>query len=214
MSDESPLRTEDQGPVRVLTLNRPEHRNALSRKLVAALNTAIENAAGDSKIRIVVLAGAGTVFCAGIDLKEALADRSETGAAQDLLRLARLLNDLHRLSKPTIAAVAGDALAAGAALALACDFVIMADEARLGYPEVKRGLVPAIVMHDLVRQLGDRRARELLLSGETISATVAERWGLIHRVVPAADCLAKATELAQTLIGSAPGAGADQEAAR
>jgi methylglutaconyl-CoA hydratase len=108
------------------------------------------------------------------------------------------------VSKPTIAALNGDALAGGAGLATACDFVIAAESARLGYPEVRRGLVAAMVMHDLVSQVGERRARWLLLTGMPIAAVEAERWGLVNRVVPANSCLDEAIDLGHALVGSAP----------
>jgi methylglutaconyl-CoA hydratase len=104
---------------------------------------------------------------------------------KDIQAIADLISQLHRFPRPTIAALDGDALAGGAGLALACDFVLATAGARVGYPEVRRGMVAAIVLHDLVRQVGDRRARELLLTGEPIGAEQAERWGLINRVVPA-----------------------------
>ena len=124
-----------------------------------------------------------------MDLKEAVAAEpdaeDEKKAVADARAIADLIWQVHQLPKPTIAALNGDALAGGAGLAAACDFVVAAEGARIGYPEVRRGLVAAIVMHDLIRQVGDRRARDLLLSGRPIGAAEAERWGLVNRVVPA-----------------------------
>jgi methylglutaconyl-CoA hydratase len=114
------------------------------------------------------------------------------------------LTQVHRLGKPTIAALNGDALAGGAGLAMACDLVIAAEPARIGYPEVRRGLVAAIVMHDLVRQVGERRARQLLLTGLPIGVVEAERWGLVNRVVPAQECLTEAIAMGQSLVACAP----------
>ncbi len=111
---------------------------------------------------------------------------------------------IHDCPKPVVAALDGDALAGGAGLAMACDLVVAADSARIGYPEVKRGLVAAIVMHDLTRLVGDRRARQLLLTGDPIAAVEAERWGLVNRVVPAAQCLEAAMELGRSLVESGP----------
>ena len=124
-----------------------------------------------------------------------------------------MLQYLHTLPKPTIAAVNGDALAGGAGLMAACDLAVAAATARIGYPEVKRGLVPSIVMHDLSRQVGDRRARQLLLSGEPISAEVAVAWGMVNLVTPAESCLAEAIRLAQELSSIGARGDRDHEAA-
>lgn len=204
------LITSERGPIVTLTLDRPERRNALSRALVADLSDALDHLAADPTVRVVVLAANGPTFCAGMDLKEVAqlgeGEEGEAQAVDDARGFAQLLNALHTLPKPTVAAVRGDALAGGAGLALACDFVVMAAEARLGYPEVRRGLVPAIVLHDLARQVGDRRARELALGGFPIDAPQAERWGLVNRIVPAASCLEEARALADSLLACAPGA--------
>jgi methylglutaconyl-CoA hydratase len=206
----SELLREDRGPVILLILNRPERRNALSRSLIARLSDTLDDLAVDPLVRAVVLGGEGAAFCAGMDLKESAAlgagNEAETLAVRDAQAIAHLLGQIHKLPKPTVAAVTGDALGGGAGLALACDFVVMADEACLGYPEVRRGLVPAIVLGDLVRQVGDRRARELVLSAEPVTAATAERWGLANRVVAAEACREEALALAQHLLESAPGA--------
>lgn len=211
MSDRNVVRS-DRGSVAVLTLNRPSCRNALSRALVAELGDRLSEIAAEAAVRAVVLTGAGTVFCAGMDLKEAVAARGATEAEKlaiaDVRGIADLISALHTLPKPTIAALNGDAFAGGAGVAIACDFVIAVEGARLAYPEVKRGLVGAVVMHDLVRQVGARRARALLLTGEPISAVEAERWGLINRVVPPGESLDAAVALGASLSASAPGAAA------
>lgn len=201
---------QDHGPVVVLTLNRAEQRNALSRALIAELGDALTKVEPETRVRAVVLTGAGPVFCAGMDLKEAAQSGSEPEAEKtaiaDVRSIADLIAQIHAMSKVTIAALNGDAYAGGAGLALTCDFVIAADSARIGYPEVKRGLVAAVVMHDLVRQVGERRARALLLSGEPIGAAEAERWGLVNKVVPRDACLDEALTLGRSLVASAPGA--------
>ncbi|MDB5349569.1 MAG: enoyl-CoA hydratase/carnithine racemase [Planctomycetota bacterium] len=194
---------EEHGPIAVLTLNRPERRNALSRALVNELSDSIDKLAADPTLRALVLTGNGPTFCAGMDLKEA-SEPSETQAVGDTQAIADLMHRVHTFPRPTIAAAQGDALAGGAGLALACDFVLMADGASLGFPEVRRGLVAAIVLHDLVRHVGDRRARDLLLTGRSIPAVEAERWGLINTVVPAASCRDEAMALARSLLASAP----------
>lgn len=199
---------ETRGAVAVLTLNRPDRRNALSRGLVADLGDAIDRLAADPLVRVLVLTGNGPTFCAGMDLKEASdpasSEEAERASVRDAQGIADLMDGLHRFPKPTIAAAQGDALAGGAGLALACDFVLMAEGARLGFPEVRRGLVAAIVLHDLVRHVGDRRSRDLLLTGRLIEAREAESWGLINRVVAPQLLGMEAESLALSLLASAP----------
>lgn len=209
MSQDESIRLEVRGPVAVVTIDRPGRRNALSVAVIAGLSDTLDRARYDPAARAVVLTGAGPSFCSGMDLKEArqagsddvAAERAAVAAAQ---ALADLFVQVHDLPKPTIAALNGDALAGGAGLAMACDLVVAADSARIGYPEVKRGLVAAIVMHDLSRLVGGRRARQLLLTGEPISAAEAERWGLVNRVVPSAECLDAAIALGRSLAEAGP----------
>jgi methylglutaconyl-CoA hydratase len=202
------INRDDRGPVAVFTLDRPLQRNALSRALLAQLRDGIDKVSVDEKIRAVVLTGAGVAFCTGMDLKEAAAmDAAADAEVQTIATLeefADLLQRMHALPKPTVAAVNGDALAGGAGLMMACDLAIAAETARIGYPEVKRGLVAAIIMHDLTRQVGDRRARELLLGGEPISSKVAHDWGLVNRVTPNDACLHEAIVVAEELAQSGP----------
>jgi methylglutaconyl-CoA hydratase len=204
------LNRDDRGPVAVFTLNRPERRNALSHELLVQLRDALDQVTVDVGVRAVVLTGAGTAFCAGMDLKEAAevdaAPEGEHAIVEVLTEFADLLQCLHTLPKPTIAAVNGDALAGGAGVMAACDLAIAAETARIGYPEVRRGLVAAIVMHDLTRQIGDRRARQLLLSGDLISSSLACTWGLVNTVTPADRCLDEAIRIAQSLVECAPSA--------
>jgi methylglutaconyl-CoA hydratase len=199
---------EDRGPVTVLTINRPGQRNALSRALMAHLRDAVDRLSVDENVRAVVLSGAGTAFCAGMDLKEAAAvdtaPDSEEQTVATLQEFADLLKRLHTLPKPTIAAVNGDAIAGGAGLMAACDVVVAAEIARIGYPEVRRGLVAAVVMHDLTRQVGDRRARQLLLSGDLISSKIAQEWGLVNAVTTNDRCLDEAIRVAEGLAECAP----------
>ena len=201
------IQREDRGSVTILTLNRPDQRNALSWALVAGLRDALERVKVDERIRVVILTGVGTTFSSGMDLKEAAAadsPESERDTIAILEQFADVLQYLHTLPKPTIAAVNGDALAGGAGLVAACDLAVAASSARIGYPEVKRGLAPSIIMHDLSRQIGDRRARHLLLSGEPISAQVAMDWGMVNVVTAAESCLSEAVRLAHALATSAP----------
>jgi methylglutaconyl-CoA hydratase len=210
MSQAPIVRSKTHGPVAVITLDRPDRRNALSAAMIASLCDALDLARYDPAIRAIVLTGAPPVFCSGMDLKDAVKIGTATypdwehKAVADAQALADLFTQVHSSPKPVIAALNGDALAGGAGLAMACDFVIAADSVRIGYPEVRRGLVASIVMHDLIRLVGDRRARQLLLTGEPIPASEAERWGLVNRVVPAAELFDAALRLATGLVEAGP----------
>jgi methylglutaconyl-CoA hydratase len=207
---ESLVKRVDDGPIAILALDRPDCRNALSRALMNELADQLDQSGHDPRVRAVVLTGAGSVFCSGMDLKEAAlqgnGSEAEQNAVATLQEYADLVQKLHTLSKPTIAALNGDALAGGAGLMAACDFAVASEAARIGYPEVFRGLVPAVVMYDLTRLIGDRRARQLLLTGELIMSTQAYHWGLINQVTTADRCLAEAVRVGKYMIPSAPGA--------
>ena len=205
-----PVLREDRGPVAILTLNRPDRRNALSHELLVRLRDVLDEVGVDMAIRVVVVTGAGGAFCSGMDLKEAVAMDATPDGEHEMVAVlkeyADLLHCLHTLPKPSIAAVNGDALAGGAGLMAACDLAVAADGARIGYPEVRRGLVAAIVMHDLIRQVGDRRARQLLLTGEPIAAGLALDWGLVNAVVPSGECLEAAVRMAEGMVACGPSA--------
>jgi len=192
----------------ILMLNRPDRRNALSRGLIAAIHEAVEQAAADSRVRSVILTGSGLAFCAGMDLEElrGLLDQSATDDMvwDDALRLSSLYDRLYRLPKPTIAAVNGAAVAGGAGLVTVCDLAVAVPEARFGYPEVRRGLVAAMVMPHLLRHVGERAARWLLLTGELIDAAEAERVGLVNRVVAGESLMATAMAIARSLEEGGP----------
>ncbi len=206
MNLESPLTRSSQNGVSIFKLNRPEQRNALSIDLIKAISNGLADLRSDQSIRAVVLTGEGTCFCSGMDLKEVyLDDGSEATTIYALREFADLLSDIHRYPKPVIAALNGDALAGGAGLALACDLVVASPSARIGYPEVRSGMVAAIVMRDLVAAVGDRKARELLLTGRPISAAEAERYALVNQLVPAgSDCLTAALDLASMFCKTGP----------
>ncbi|MFO0909513.1 MAG: enoyl-CoA hydratase-related protein [Isosphaeraceae bacterium] len=201
---------DDQGPVSLITLNRPDRRNALSRSLVSQLGDHLAAVASDPAIRVVVLTGSGPVFCAGMDLKEACESGGQTDAERlavaDLQALADLIQQVHTMPQATIAALQGDALAGGAGLAMACDLVVASSSAHIGFPEVRRGLVASVVLHDLVRLVGERRARALLLGGSPIDAATACSWGLINEVVGPGESAARdrAIALSRELCGGAP----------
>jgi methylglutaconyl-CoA hydratase len=195
-------------PAAVITLNRPDRRNAISRGLIAATTDAFVRAADDSGARCVILTGAGTAFCAGMDLAELAESLRESIAAatvwDDALRLANLYHLIYTLPKPVVAAVNGSAVAGGAGLVTVCDLAVASVEARFGYPEVRRGLVGAIVMPHLLRHVGERLARYLLLSGELIDAAEAARHGFVNAVVPAAEVMATAEVWARSLAEGGP----------
>ncbi len=195
-------------PAAVITLNRADKRNALSRGLITALTDAFVRAADDADARCAILTGAGPVFCAGMDLAELAGSLKETATPEaiwdDSLRLANLYDFIYRLPKPTIAVVNGAAVAGGAGLVTVCDLAIASSEARFGYPEVRRGLVAAMVMPHLLRHVGERMARYLLLTGELIGADEAARCGLVNVVVPAGEVMGRAAEWARSLAEGGP----------
>ena len=174
------------GAVLTVTLERPEKRNALSAAVVEALHAALERAELDADVRVVVLRGAGKDFCAGADLEELLAsaDRSPAENEASARRLGDVFTRIRLLPKPVVARVHGRALAGGAGLATACDLVIAAAGSQLGYPEVQRGFVPAMVATLLRRVAGEKAALDLLLTGRLVSAGEARALGLVSRVVP------------------------------
>jgi methylglutaconyl-CoA hydratase len=200
----APLEVAREGGVLTLTLNRPDKRNALSSALVEALHGALDSADLDAEVRVVVLAGAGKDFCAGADLEELLASADASAEANEAsaLRLGSLFTRMRSLPKPVVAVVRGRALAGGAGLMTACDIVIASDGAQVGYPEVLRGFVPAMVMTTLRRQVGEKAALDLVLTGRLLAAEEAKRAGLVSRVVPEGALEQEARELARLLAGA------------
>jgi methylglutaconyl-CoA hydratase len=188
----------------VLRLNRPEKRNALSIALLEELVAAVAAAERDPAQRILLLRGAGPAFCAGLDLDEA-ADASRAHRSAELVAGALLALSGSRLV--TIAVVHGAAVAGGAGLMSACDLAVAAADTRIGYPEPRRGLVAGLVMTFLRRQIRERDAREILLTGEVFSAERAREIGLVNRVAPTADAaVEEARRLAEAVRQGAPAA--------
>jgi methylglutaconyl-CoA hydratase len=182
----SELLIKDEGSTRTLTLNRPEKRNALNAALVEELKRALREVDASDDVRAVVIRGAGKDFCSGADL-ESLRKISESSYEENLddaRSLAELFAIIRRVKIPVIAAVHGRALAGGCGLATACDLVIATQSARFGYPEVKIGFVPAIVMAFLRRNLSEKRAFEIATQGFEFSAAEAERLGLVNHAIP------------------------------
>ncbi|MFN0137106.1 MAG: enoyl-CoA hydratase/isomerase family protein [Phycisphaerae bacterium] len=186
-----------------LTLNRPEARNALSRALIAELTAAIRDAERDETVRCIVVIGTPPAFCAGLDLRE-VAGTTPEQAEQDATNLLALFETIDNCVKPVIAAVGGPAVAGGAGLVSVCDLVICAQSSVIGYPEVKRGLMPAIVMTYLRRLVGERQAKYLLLTGENLSADRALEFRLCNEVVADVDLLPRARQMADTLAAYPP----------
>jgi methylglutaconyl-CoA hydratase len=195
---------EKQSPqITVITLNRPERRNALTVELLTELCAAIKVASDEPQKRVVILCGAGAAFCTGLDLKEA-ADQTKAHATAEMV--ANTLIAISQTHLVTIAAVHGAAVAGGAGIMSACDFVVAAERTKIGYPEVRRGLVAGLVMTFLRRQAGERNMRELLLGSELIDAERAKEIGLVNRVVAQNDLMTEALKFAGSVLQGAPGA--------
>jgi enoyl-CoA hydratase/carnithine racemase len=193
------LLVEDRGAVRILTLNRPEKRNALNTELTHALLDALHAADADESVACVILTGAGRGFCAGADLSE-LKGLKDPAAAEVRAELTMQLHlSFSRLRVPVIIAVNGAAMGGGAGLAIAGDLAVMAATAQLGYPETKHGIVAAIVMANLVRQVGCKAAFELVSLGEPIDANRALELGLVNYVFPNEILLQEAVKIAEKL---------------
>jgi methylglutaconyl-CoA hydratase len=192
-----------------ITLNRPEKRNALSSELVGELKEAFSMAEADSGIKVIILKANGESFCAGADLSylQKLQNFSYQDNLADSSHLKELFLKIYTLKKVVIAQVQGHALAGGCGLSSVCDFTFAVPEAKFGYTEVKIGFIPAIVMVFLLRKIGEMRAKQLLLSGNPISATEALELGLINKVVPSVslseEVLQFANDLVQTNSGNA-----------
>jgi methylglutaconyl-CoA hydratase len=201
MSAGGPLASALDRGILTLTLDRPEKRNALSSALIDALHAGLERADLDAEVRVVLLTGAGKDFCAGADLDELLASAGASADANEAaaLRLGSLFTRMRALPKPVVAAVRGRALAGGAGLMTACDIALAGAGAQVGYPEVLRGFVPAMVMTMLRRLAGEKAALDLVLTGRTLTAEDARACGLVSRVVPDAELERAAEELTRAL---------------
>ena len=197
-------RTQD-GAVLTLTLSREHARNSLSPSLVASLVAALKDAAADSSVRVVVLTGAGSkAFCAGGDLGSGLMDDGMLAAHEGRRGYATLLHTLSTLEKPTVAKVNGLALAGGLGLVCGCDLVVAAEDAQFGTPEVNVGLFPYMVTALLFRQVPQKHAMEMVLTGRRYTAPEAERLGLVNRVVPREKLDEETSKLANELAGKSP----------
>src|SRR4029077_3183099 len=193
------------GEIAQITLNRPDKRNAINTQMIAELQTALDTIE-KSHSRVVIVTGAGSAFCAGMDLDmlAAIAKQSPAENQEDSRRIAKMLRRLWSFPRPMIAAVNGPAFAGGCGIATLCDFTLAAPDAKFGYTEVKIGFLPAIVSVFLTRQIGDKRSRDLLLTGRIIEAVEAKEFGMVSEVVPSEHLLDRANDLAADLIAASP----------
>jgi methylglutaconyl-CoA hydratase len=191
--------------IATITLNRPEKRNAISFELIDDLLGALEEVKTSDAI-VLIVTGAGKAFSSGMDLDnlKALIGRSPEQNLKDSETMVRLFRSLYEFPKVTIAAVNGAAIAGGTGLALLCDFTLAVPEAKFGYTEVRIGFVPAIVSTFLLRQVGEKQARDLLLTGRIIGAEEAARMGLVNEIVAPEALMTRARELAGLLMENSP----------
>jgi enoyl-CoA hydratase/carnithine racemase len=194
---------EDALPAVVVTMNRPEQRNALSTALMTELTDTLEAQSARPECRVIVLRGAGPAFSAGHDLSE-LTDRSLDEERAVFDTCTRMMDTIQRIPQPVIAAVNGPAFAAGCQLVATCDLAIAADTARFATPGVKIGLFCSTPMVAVSRNIGRKRALEMLLTGRPIDAATAAEWGLVNRVVPKDQVDAAALELAREIASYSP----------
>ncbi len=209
----STLHTHTDSGIHTILLNRPEKRNALNHQLIADLTHALESFAASPSCHVVILSGAGSAFCAGLDLEHLRAMIQHSGEAsatedyrEDAQRIAALLRTLYALPKPSIAAVNGPAIAGGMGIATLCDFTLAVPEAKFGYTEVRIGFIPAVVSAFLRTQIGEKACRDLLLTGRLLSATEAQNLGLVNRIIPEPELLSEAKLLARRLLRNSPAA--------
>jgi len=195
----------DNPPIRTITLNRPERRNAMTQEMQTELIGALEETAAGQN-RVLIITGAGEAFCSGLDLSElqAMKDKAAAEHRIDAERIGRLFLTLYELPLPTIAAVHGPAIAGGTGLATICDFTLATPASKFGFTEVRIGFVPALVSAFLALQVGDKRCRDLLLTGRLFDAAEAHQIGLVNEVIAHGELMARAQELAETLIANSP----------
>lgn len=200
--------TSVEGGILTATLNRPEKKNAIDELMIDQLLAALERADLDAAVRVIALRGAGSDFCAGMDLNELLAsaDKTVEENRRAALRFGEIFQTLRRIPKPTVAVVRGRALAGGCGLATACDIVLAAESAKFGYPEVQRGFVPAIVMTLLKRSAGEKVAFDLAATGRILEATEAAGLGLVSRVYEESDFEDQVGEVLRALAAASPSA--------
>jgi methylglutaconyl-CoA hydratase len=207
------LNTHTDAGIHTIVLNRPEKRNALNHEIIDELTRALEAFAASQTCRVLILTGAGSAFCAGLDLEHLRNMIQSSGSASatedyrtDAQRIATLLHTLYTLPKPTIAAVNGPAIAGGMGIATLCDFTLAVPEAKFGYTEVRIGFIPATVSAFLRTQIGEKACRDLLFTGRLLTAEEARELGLVTRVVREPELIPDAKALAQRLLRNSPAA--------
>jgi len=196
---------EDNPPIRTLKLNRPERRNAMTQEMQTELISVFEETA-KADYRVLILTGLGEAFCSGLDLSELQAMQSKTAAEHrtDAERIARLFLALYELPVPTIAAVHGPAIAGGTGLAMVCDFTLATPASKFGFTEVRIGFVPALVSAFLSLQIGEKRCRDLLLTGRLFDAAEAHQIGIVNEVVAHGELMVRAQAIAELLLANSP----------
>ncbi|HLJ41247.1 MAG TPA: enoyl-CoA hydratase-related protein [Candidatus Acidoferrales bacterium] len=199
------LKLELDGEIGIITLNRPEKRNAISPAMIDDLLGVLDESER-GPARVVILTGAGKAFCAGMDLEalRELALQTHEEHVADAERMGKMFHRVYSFPKPLIAAVNGAAIAGGTGLATLADFTLAVPEAKFGYTEARIGFLPAVVSVFLLRQVGEKITRELLLTGKIFDAAEAHRLGLVTQLVPQEKLMESARELAQSLIASSP----------
>lgn len=210
MSHYATLHTHTESGIHTILLNRPEKRNALTPQLMEELTQALEAAVTNPHARVVVISGAGSAFCAGLDLDHLRAmtgpDMQVRQYQEDTERIARLFRTLYALPKPTIAAVNGPAIAGGMGIAILCDFTMAVPEAKFGFTEVRIGFIPALVSAYLRALIGEKRCRDLLFTGRLASAEEAREMGLVTCIHPEPELMHEARRLAARLLRNSPSA--------
>ena len=199
--DYKTILVKENHPIRTVTLNRPDRRNAMTKEMQTELISVMEDTAA-TRCCALIITGAGDAFCSGLDLSElqTMRDKSAAEHRADAERLARLFIALYELPVPTIAAVNGPAIAGGTGLATLCDFTLATPAARFGFTEVRIGFVPALVSAFLALQVGDKRCRDLLLTGRLFGATEALHLGLVNEIVEREELAPRAHALANSLM--------------
>jgi len=200
------LKYEKDGAIATVTLNRPDKRNAISSTMIDELLGALNVADNDGAVRVLILTGAGKSFCSGMDLETLQAIANQTGAQNlaDSRQMARMFHRIYSFPKPLITAVNGAAVAGGCGIATFSDITLAVPEAKFGYTEVRIGFIPALVSVLLRRQIGEKHARELLLTGAIIDAAEAFRLGMVTEIVAAADLLKRARGVAAKFLEASP----------
>ena len=200
------LKYEKNGAIATVTLNRPDKRNAISSAMIDELLGALNVADNDGAVRVVILTGAGKAFCSGMDLETLQSIANQTGAQNlaDSRQMARMFHRIYSFPKPLITAVNGAAVAGGCGIATFSDITLAVPEAKFGYTEVRIGFIPALVSVLVRRQMGEKRARELLLTGAIIDAAEAFRLGMVTEIVSADNLLQRAHEVAAKFLEASP----------